>query len=119
MNQKQRDYALTRVNETERDLIKAITEKYTKQAVSLTPHQRFVALKKGEFVVRKDTSGRICNYTDLMDIIEFKDEKSKAIDKKAIERESIKITEKLTVIRDEIMLGDAGLALKSLKALKK
>lgn len=118
MNKQQRDYAMNRVEAVARAKIEAIKEKHTKPGVHLTPEERYQALVKGEFKVRKSLV-RIHPTTDVEDAITFNAERKTTRDEAKIDAEVAKVAAEATRIKDQLMLGDSQAALEMIEAFSK
>lgn len=118
MNKQQRDYAMSRVQAIAIAKIEEIRKKHTKPGIQLTPEERYQALVKGEFKVRKSIV-RIHPNTDVEDAVTFNAERETTRDAAKIEAETEKVVAEATRIKDQLMLGDSEAALAMIEAFSK
>lgn len=118
MNQKEKQYAMDRIDQIAAQKVKAIEAKYTKEGVSLTSVERLTAIKNGEFKVRPDING-VSAYTEAEDVFIFTAEKAPQRDDVKINAENAKVKAEATRIKDQLMLGDSEQALQLIEKFSK
>lgn len=104
MNQTQKNYAMARIAQIQKDKMDAIKKKHTVSAGEPLGDSDKIKLIAGRKVnLKPDVRG----YTDLRDAFDFsKFEKPSKVDQAAIDRELAKLSVAADQVRDEIMLGD-------------
>lgn len=109
MNQKQREYAVSRVNVLTAAKVAAIKEKHTTPAVALDFDQKISLIRAGYVLLRDNEFN---TYTRLHEAFDFSSyERPAVVDQGAIDKESAPIQAQARTIKDKIMLGDAEEAL--------
>ena len=115
MNQQQRTYAIGRINSIVGSRLDKVTAKHTQVAVTLSRAERLTEFVAKRWVMVDGITG-ISSYDNLDEIITFKKEKRKVINKDAISKEMSLVVIAAEDAKDRIMLGDTEAALKLLEA---
>ena len=115
MNHKQREYALTRVNQILANRLGALATRFKAEVKLLTDRERADLLRKGK-VKLKASVEQVTTWTDVVDAFDFSpfEQREKTTPEyapaaKALEDEAQKV-------RDQIMLGDAEEAMRLLES---
>ena len=117
MNQKQREYALQRVNDIENARLCALKTKLTTPGVTLTLEQRAELIDQGK--VRLKDKAREDKHTYWQNAFDFSQyEKEAVYDFEACKPLIAKIRAEAGRIKDQIMLGDAEEALSAIAAFE-
>jgi len=117
MNATQLRYARERAKQIYEAKVLVIRKKHITEAIELSPQDKELALRKGEFKVIKTKHRWDGGY--LSDYISFNAERPQTIDKEATDREIAALTKKYTQLTDKLVLGDATEALEMLERFAK
>lgn len=123
MNQTQRNYIVSRVEQITRVKDNELKQKLVVKTpgVTLTPEQEYDAIKRGEYKLKPKhramkKGGR---WPNVRDWFEFPCECPPKEDRKAYEKASKKLHAEKQALIDEVMVGDNEQALKLLRAFEK
>ena len=113
MNQEQRKYARSRIDQICKDKLQAITETCKLETVVLTGAQKIDALRKGEFTIadRRNVDQWYCYQN-----IKFNKEKLDTQDKVLYDKLIKKLSSEKARVLDELYLGDETKALEAIQA---
>ena len=114
MSRAQREYALERVDQIKRELIKRAERKHP--IPDTTVGELIKLIKSDALKLLIDKSNVINDYTDIADVFDIN---TPHLPKKRAQQEALDAIEDMTQkARDEIMLGDDVVALKNIAALE-
>lgn len=113
----QRKYVEKRLVELVEQKTEASRKRFTDEGHRLTGEERLSALRAGKFQVKKGITS-ISNYADVVDVLQFNEEKPEKIDNEKHLKEVIKIKREASSIMDELMLIDADVALEKLRTFE-
>lgn len=121
MNQKQKDYARDRINQTFVARKEQIKRKYTRQAIVLDVKDKIDLVCSGKVRLKtKDVIKTLKQYCNPADWYDFsKHESEKQVDSKKIEEKLTSLRALRTKAVDSIMLGDAQEALQIIQEFEK
>ena len=118
MKAAEKKYAIERLTTIRNRKLHVITARHTTPGVNLTPPQRAVALRKGEFKV-KPVVKAVEGYTNIRDVFTFNAEKDQSVDKVAIQKENKALNAAFNNVCDQVMLGDGSKALALIEKFEK
>lgn len=115
MNSSQRKYALERLHEMENAAARAAALRHTTKGTVLSQEEKLQLIRRGGVGLKREAwlSQRLENAFDFSTV-----EAPDKVDSKKLEMDLRKIASAFTKARDELMLGDADLALKLINKLE-
>ena len=117
MNQKQREYAIGRVNKIVEARSRAISEKFSKETRLLSDKEKADLLRTGAVKLRDDVN-EICNYTDVVRAFDFAPFEDREKHLPGYEEALAALQAEGRRVTDQIMLGDSEAAVALLTAFE-
>ena len=114
MNQQQRKYSVSRVEEIFLLKSEELREKHTKEGKTLSGEEKVKALKSGKFKIKPDIKN-LDSYSYITRVFDFTGEKKSVFNQALFDKEVKTLRKEKSKILDEIMLGDEENALRLIK----